>query len=90
MLMQLVRFGAVGIVGMITNLAVFAVVVKLMPLHANLGATAAFLVAVTQNFTFNRLWTFRSTGQGPIEYAPGWTRYLGHQLGRLRHQFAGP
>lgn len=76
MLLQLVRFGAVGIFGMITNLAVFAVVVKLLPLHPNLAATAAFLVAVTQNFTFNRLWTFRSAGRAPIGYGPGWTRYL--------------
>lgn len=58
---QLMRFGAVGISGYLVNLAVYA-----LALSANVdyraAATAAFLVALVNNFAWNRLWTFRATG----------------------------
>jgi putative flippase GtrA len=80
MFLQLTRFGLVGMLGSAVNLAVFAVVVKVMRLDPNVGATAAFLVAVTHNFTFNRLWTFRVGGQERVGYAVGWSRYVAINL----------
>ena len=55
---QLVKFCAVGGSGYVVNLAVFALAVALFDLHHLLGATAAFVVAVTNNFWWNRHWTF--------------------------------
>jgi dolichol-phosphate mannosyltransferase len=60
---QLVKFCAVGASGYIVNLTVFAIVVELVGLHHLVGATLAFLVAVTNNFWWNRHWTFRA-GEG--------------------------
>ncbi|MDX6698983.1 MAG: hypothetical protein QOE65_2380 [Solirubrobacteraceae bacterium] len=56
--LQLIRFGAVGASGYAVNLAVFAAGVHLAGLDYRLAATVAFLVAVTNNFVWNRHWTF--------------------------------
>ncbi len=58
--MQLLRFCAVGASGYVVNLAVFALCVHALDLDDRLAAVAAFLVAVTNNFAWNRVWTFDS------------------------------
>ena len=58
--MQLLKFCAVGASGYVVNLCVFALCVELLGLHHLLAATAAFVVAVTNNFWWNRHWTFRA------------------------------
>jgi putative flippase GtrA len=55
---QLVRFAAVGASGYVVNLAVFTVCVHALSLDYRLAAFFAFLVAVTNNFVWNRHWTF--------------------------------
>jgi putative flippase GtrA len=60
--MQLVRFCAVGGSGYVVNLCVFAVAYKVFDLHHLLAATAAFVVAVFNNFWWNRHWTFGAHG----------------------------
>jgi putative flippase GtrA len=54
----LVRFGVVGCSGYVLNLAVFALVVHGLGGDYHVGAVAAFAVAVTNNFAWNRRWTF--------------------------------
>lgn len=55
---QLVQFGVVGVIGYFVNLAVFATLTGLLDLHHIPAAIAAFCVAVTNNFLWNRHWTF--------------------------------
>jgi putative flippase GtrA len=55
---QLGKFCAVGAVGYLINLAVYDALLH-AGLHYLLAATCSFLVAVTSNYTWNRLWTFR-------------------------------
>ncbi|HEY1564423.1 MAG TPA: GtrA family protein [Gaiellaceae bacterium] len=55
---QLAKFCAVGAVGYLINLAVYDVLLH-EHLHYLAAATCSFLVAVTSNYTWNRLWTFR-------------------------------
>ena len=55
---QLVKFAVVGGSGYVVNLAVFAAAVELGDVHHLVAATMAFVVAVTNNFWWNRHWTF--------------------------------
>ena len=55
---QLGKFCVVGAVGYLINLAVYDALLH-AGLHYLLAATCSFLVAVTSNYTWNRLWTFR-------------------------------
>ena len=54
---QLAKFCAVGALGYAVNLAVYAALLH-GGLHYLVAATCSFLVAVTSNYTWNRLWTF--------------------------------
>ncbi len=56
--LQLVRFGLVGAVGFVVNIAVYAVFVHSFGVEYRLAAVAAWLVAVVNNFVLNRHWTF--------------------------------
>src|SRR5258707_394078 len=64
---QLAKFGIVGASGYGVNLAVYALLLKQAHLHYLLAATGSFLVAATNNYTWNRLWTFRRQ-RGHIAY----------------------
>jgi putative flippase GtrA len=55
---QLGKFCAVGAVGYLVNLAVYDALLH-EHLHYLAAATCSFLVAVTSNYTWNRIWTFR-------------------------------
>jgi putative flippase GtrA len=59
--MQLVKFSVVGGTGYIINLAVFAALVEGAGIHYRTAAALAFCVAVTNNFLWNRHWTFKAT-----------------------------
>jgi putative flippase GtrA len=63
---QLAKFCTVGAVGYVVNLAVYTTLVG-AGLHYNLAAACSFLVAVTNNYTWNRLWTFRGQ-RGHVGY----------------------
>ena len=55
---QLMKFCLVGGSGYVVNLIVFALAFELGNLHHLVAATIAFGVAVTNNFWWNRYWTF--------------------------------
>jgi putative flippase GtrA len=65
--LQLVKFATVGASGYVVNLSVFATLVKVAGLHYLVAAVCSFLVAVTNNYTWNRLWTFRNQ-RGHVAY----------------------
>jgi dolichol-phosphate mannosyltransferase len=56
--LQLLKFGLVGCSGYVINLGVFAVLAGNLGMHHSLAAVGAFCVAVTNNFLWNRHWTF--------------------------------
>jgi putative flippase GtrA len=57
---QLVKFCVVGGTGYIVNLAVFTLLVTVLDVHYIPAAVCSFLVAVTNNYAWNRMWTFRA------------------------------
>jgi putative flippase GtrA len=56
---QLVKFGLVGATGFMINVCVFAFCLRALDLHYRLAYVIAFGVAVSNNFIWNRIWTFR-------------------------------
>ena len=64
---QLLRFCLVGASGYLVNLAVFVALLEGLGFHYLLAATCSFLVAVTNNYAWNRLWTFRGQ-RGHVAY----------------------
>jgi putative flippase GtrA len=56
---QLAKFCVVGVSGYIVNLAVYWALLDGANLDYRLAATGSFVVAVTNNYLLNRLWTFR-------------------------------
>ena len=64
---QLVKFCAVGAAGYAVNLWVFSFLVLVVEVHYIPAAVCSFLVAVTNNYTWNRIWTFRAE-RGHVAY----------------------
>ena len=65
--LQLGKFCAVGASGYAVNLSVFAACFELLGAHHLVAATAAFVVAVLNNFWWNRHWTFQAR-RGPAGF----------------------
>lgn len=61
--LQLVRFGLVGAVGFVVNLAVYTLFVHGIGVEYRVASVAAWIVAVANNFVWNRHWTF-DAGEG--------------------------
>jgi putative flippase GtrA len=72
---QLIRFGVVGVSGYVVNLTVFAILTGSglffregsdgLGVHYIPAAIGSFCVAVTNNFLWNRYWTFGATQGHP-------------------------
>jgi putative flippase GtrA len=62
---QLFKFGVVGATGYVVNLAVFALLTQAFDVHHIPGAIGAFCIAVSNNFVWNRHWTFRARDGHP-------------------------
>jgi dolichol-phosphate mannosyltransferase len=56
---QLAKFCTVGASGYVVNLAVYTILLRWAGLHYLAAAAASFCVAVTNNYLWNRVWTFR-------------------------------
>jgi putative flippase GtrA len=64
---QLAKFCIVGATGYGVNIAVYALLLNWANLNYRIAATGSFLVAVTNNYIWNRLWTFRHQ-RGHVAY----------------------
>jgi putative flippase GtrA len=56
--MQLAKFATVGASGYAVNLVVYTLLLERAGVHYIPAAIGSFLVAVTNNYTWNRFWTF--------------------------------
>jgi putative flippase GtrA len=62
---QLGRFATVGGIGYGVNIAVFAVCVHALGIDYRISSAVAFVVAVSNNFWWNRHWTFSAREAHP-------------------------
>jgi putative flippase GtrA len=65
--LQLVRFAVVGASGYVVNLVVYTLLEHGLAATYPVAATGAFAVALSNNFVWNRLWTFRAS-DGPAGF----------------------
>ena len=70
---ELVKFCVVGASGYVVNLVVYVLLLKGAGLHYMPAAIGSFLVAVTNNYIWNRRWTFRGQ-RGHVVFQ--WLRFL--------------
>lgn len=63
---ELTRFATVGASGYFVNIAVYALAVHELAIPYVLAAVLAFVVAATNNFLWNRYWTFKATHRHPV------------------------
>ena len=73
---KLIKFGFVGALGTIPNLAIFFVFVDIIGVNANLIVNVAFLFAVTQNYILNHLWTFKEQTKNYKISFSGWAKFV--------------
>jgi putative flippase GtrA len=64
---ELLKFSLVGLSGYVVNLAVYVALLKEADLHYLPAAVCSFVVAVTNNYVWNRVWTFRKH-RGHVAY----------------------
>jgi putative flippase GtrA len=64
---QLLKFCLVGVTGYAVNLWVFSFLVLVLDVHYIPAAICSFLFAVTNNYAWNRIWTFRHQ-RGNVAY----------------------
>ena len=68
--LQLTKFCLVGGSGYVVNLVVFTAALSVLGVHHLVAATIAFVVAVANNFWWNRHWTFAAGGESARFQAP--------------------
>jgi len=65
--LELLKFSIVGASGYVVNLAVYVALLNGADMHYLPAAVCSFVVAVTNNYVWNRLWTFRGS-RGHVAY----------------------
>lgn len=76
LLAQFLRFGTVGVAGFIVDTATVYGTRGVLGLYG--AGTIAYLTAATTTWLFNRIWTFRGQGSGPVHQQ--WLSFLAVNL----------
>ncbi len=63
---RFLKFSTVGAIGMVVDLSVLTLTREVLRLPLSLAVGLGFTVAVTSNFTWNRLWTFPESRERPL------------------------
>jgi dolichol-phosphate mannosyltransferase len=80
-LTELVKFCAVGVIGMCVDLASVIALKETWGIDTRLCAVAGFIVAVTSNFVLNRKYTFQRARELPLLFS--YATYVGTNLAGL-------
>jgi putative flippase GtrA len=63
-LFQFGKFAIVGFIGTLVHLTVLFILTEFFGVFYLVSAVFAFIVAVTNNFIFNKVWTFKESSNG--------------------------
>ena len=79
---KLIRFGCIGSLGALINLATYYVLVEFAHTSVNVGAIGAFGVAVSNNYVLNHFWTFAAENeQNPLNIRQYTFYFVGNLFG---------
>ncbi len=63
---RFLKFAVVGSIGALVDFAVFNILTKFLHLDPVLASVISFMVAVLNNFTWNRYWTYPDSRSKPL------------------------
>ena len=61
MLFRFLKFGIVGLTGMVIDFSITFLLKEKLKIHRYIASSTGFTIAATSNYFFNRIWTFEST-----------------------------
>ena len=67
-LKQFIKFGVVGASSAVVDFGILNLLVLIFSVNVYLASTISFILAVTNGYIWNRLWTFQSQGRKTIQY----------------------
>ena len=70
---QLAKYFTIGVLGTIINLGILYFLVELLDVYYILAATVAYVLAITNNFLWNKKWTFHN---GIKKYKKQYAKYF--------------
>ena len=59
MLKKIIKFGITGGLGTVTNLLLFFILADRLGINQNVASILCFIIACTQNYILNHIWTFK-------------------------------
>lgn len=65
---QFIKFGIVGTSSAVVDLGILNLLVLVFGVNVYAASTISFILAVTNGFIWNRLWTFQSQGKRNVQY----------------------
>ncbi len=73
---KFVKFGIVGGLGTITNLLIFFIFVDILNFIPEVISIIAFIIAATQNYFLNHLWTFKELTKDEKVSFISWSKFI--------------
>ncbi len=61
MLIRFLKFGIVGLTGMVIDFSITFLLKEKLKIHRYIASSTGFTIAATSNYFLNRIWTFEST-----------------------------
>ena len=71
---RIIKFGIIGLSGTVIDFAVLTSLVELVGLNILVANTVSFIFGATNNFVWNKFWTFRNENK---EFKKQFFKYLG-------------
>lgn len=67
LIVQLIRFGIVGVIAMIIDVGVLAFLKEVMHVDVLIASAISFTVSVVVNYILSMLWVFKSKGENKVK-----------------------
>ena len=67
MIFKFLKFGIVGLFGMVIDFSITILLKEKLKVHRYISSSAGFTVAASSNYLFNRIWTFSSNNPKVFE-----------------------